>query len=92
VNTNERAEGDFPYSFKLVYVGFFRVVKDFPADRIEQMVRVNGPALLYSAAREALVYLSGRGRRPAIMLPSITFIEPPRIAKSHPPRKIAKKK
>ena len=84
VRTNEAAEGNFAYSFSLTYVGFFRVVKDFPAERIEQMVRTNAPAILYSAAREAIVYLSGRGRQPAVLLPSITFIEPPRQAASQP--------
>jgi hypothetical protein len=52
------------------------------------MVRTNAPALLYSAAREALMYLTGRGRSPAILLPSITFLEPPKP----PPTKQGKQK
>jgi len=78
IRSKDEKEGNYPYSFELVYVGFFRVVEGFPSDRIEQMVRANAPALLYSAAREALMYLTGRGRLPAIMLPSVTFIEPPK--------------
>jgi preprotein translocase subunit SecB len=78
VRSKEEKEGIYPYTFEIVYVGFFRVIEEFPADRVEQMVRSNGPALLYSAAREALMYLTGRGRLPAVLLPSITFIEPPR--------------
>lgn len=77
IRTKDVSEGNYPYSFQLIYVGFFRVVKDFPADRIQQMVKVNGPALLYGAAREAIMYLTGRGRYPAVLLPSITFLEPP---------------
>jgi preprotein translocase subunit SecB len=77
IRSKDEKEGNYPYSFELVYVGFFRVVEGFPSDRIEQMVRANAPALLYSAARETLMYLTGRGRLPAIMLPSVTFIEPP---------------
>lgn len=77
VRSRDEKEGTYPYTFELVYVGFFRVVKEFPAERVEQMVRANAPALLYSAAREALLYLTGRGRLPAVLLPSVTFIEPP---------------
>jgi preprotein translocase subunit SecB len=78
IRSKDEKEGNYPYSFELVYVGFFKVVEGFPSDRIEQMVRANAPALLYSAAREALMYLTGRGRLPGIMLPSVTFIEPPK--------------
>ena len=62
VRSKTEGEGTYPYSFELLYVGFFRVVKEFPPDRIQQMVKVNGPALLYSAAREAIMYLTGKGR------------------------------
>jgi preprotein translocase subunit SecB len=78
IRSKDEDEGNFPYSFQLIYIGFFRVVEQFPADRVEQMVRTNAPALLYSAAREALMYLTGRGRLPAILIPSITFLEPPK--------------
>jgi preprotein translocase subunit SecB len=78
VRSKEEKDRIYPYTFELVYVGFFRVIEEFPAERVEQMVRANAPALLYSAARETLMYLTGRGRLPAVLLPSITFIEPPR--------------
>jgi preprotein translocase subunit SecB len=99
VRSKDEKDGIYPYTFELVYVGFFRVIEEFPADRVEQMVRANAPALLYSAAREALMYLTGRGRLPAVLLPSITFIEPPRglphhakRATSSRPKKMSKKK
>jgi preprotein translocase subunit SecB len=78
IRSKDEKEGIYPYTFELVYVGFFRVHQGFPNERIEQMVRANAPALLYSAARETLMYLTGRGRLPPIMLPSLTFIEPPK--------------
>jgi preprotein translocase subunit SecB len=77
VLSKDENDGTYPYSFKLVYVGFFRVLDKVPSERIEQLAKTNAPALLYSAAREALLYLTGRGRSPAILLPSITFLEPP---------------
>lgn len=94
IRSKDEDEGNFPYTFKLIYVGFFRVAPDFPPDRVEQMVRTNAPSLLYSAAREAILYLTGRGRSPAILLPSITFIEPPGqpSKKASTKRKLAKKK
>jgi preprotein translocase subunit SecB len=90
IRSKDEEDKNFPYSFELVYIGFFRVVPEFPADRLEQMVKTNAPALLYSAAREALMYLTGRGRLPAILLPSITFLEPP--AKKSRRRKVSRKK
>jgi preprotein translocase subunit SecB len=77
VRSRDEKEGTYPYTFSVVYVGFFKVVKDFPPESVQQMAKVNSPVLLYGAAREAIMYLTGRGRNPAVLLPSITFLEPP---------------
>lgn len=74
--------GNEPFSFKVVLVGFFEVVKEFfdkqGAEKTEQIVNANAPALLYSAARELLAIISSRGPYSEkdfdILLPSITFI------------------
>jgi len=90
-----KPNGNYPYSFSIEYTGFFSVIDEFPADFVEQMVKTNAPAILYSSAREALMYLTGRGRLRSILLPSITFLELPKgkkIARATLPRKIAKKK
>jgi preprotein translocase subunit SecB len=87
--------GKYPYTFKLQYTGFFRVVDEFPEEFIEQMVRTNAPAVLYSAAREMLMFLTGRGRLGAVMLPSVTFLElskKPKPGAKTSKKKIAKKK
>ncbi len=65
-----------PYTFRITFIGFFRVSKGYPAERVEVMARTNAPAVLYSAAREALVPLTSRGPYAAIVLPSVTFLEP----------------
>ncbi len=91
VRSKDEGEGTYPYTFQLTYVGFYKVVKQYPSDRIEQMVKTNAPALLYSAAREAIVYLTGRGRSPAILLPSITFLQPPPKVTKTVTKKAAKK-
>lgn len=96
VRSKDEKEGTYPYSFQLTFIGFFRVAKEYPSDRIEQMVKANAPALLYSASRELLLSVSGRGRFPAILLPSVTFIEPPKTAAKGstkaPAKKASKKK
>lgn len=77
VESAEEPESNPPYSFRITFVGFFRVAKGYPAERVELMARTNAPALLYSAAREALVPITSRGPYPAVVLPSVTFLEPP---------------
>jgi len=75
-------DGNEPFSFKIVMVGFFEVMKEFfesqGSEKTEQLVNVNGPALLYSAARELLAIVSGRGPYADdslnVLLPSITFL------------------
>ncbi|RCK75788.1 MAG: hypothetical protein OZSIB_3731 [Candidatus Ozemobacter sibiricus] len=75
--------GNEPFAFKVVLVGFFEVVKEFfenqGLEATNKLINVNGPALLYSAARELLALLSGRGPDPNrtvdVLLPSITFLD-----------------
>ena len=69
-------EGAFPYTFSTVIVGYFTVSDKFPAARAEEMARANGPALLYSGARELVRSVTGRGPYPPVVLPSVTFIQP----------------
>jgi preprotein translocase subunit SecB len=64
------------YTFKVGAIGFFEVVETYPAEQREQLVMINGSSMLYSAARELLAAVSGRGPFPAIVLPSVSF-QPP---------------
>lgn len=66
---------EFPYSLKIVLVGYFTIAEDYPSERVEMLAHVNGPSLLYSAAREALVTITGRSGYPAIVLPSVMFLQ-----------------
>lgn len=82
VEQNLTKDGNEPFAFKIVMVGFFEVVKAYfesqGSEKAEQLVNVNGPALLYSAARELLALVSGRGpyadENLNVLLPSITFL------------------
>lgn len=82
VESVEEPESIPPYRFRITFVGFFHVVKGYPAERVELMARTNAPALLFSAAREALVPITSRGPYPAIVLPSVTFLEAPPAQKA----------
>lgn len=63
-----------PYIFRTVFTGFFRISEHYPTDQVDLMFATNAPALLYSAARELLATVTGRGPYPSITLPSVTFL------------------
>jgi preprotein translocase subunit SecB len=68
----------FPYNLRIVMLGFFKVSNEYPAENVEMLARVNGPALLYSAAREAVVTITSRSGSPtAALLPSVSFLPSP---------------
>ena len=71
----DKDDGCPEYSFHVEMVGFYEVSAEFPAEKSEQLVRVNGPALLYSAARELIATLTCRGPFAPVNLPTVTFID-----------------
>ena len=68
------AEGNLPYRIHLEIVGQFALDEGFEHDNREKLVQVNGASMLYSAAREMLLGLTGRGPWPPMLLPSISFL------------------
>ncbi len=75
-----------PYQFELEVVGIFKVSPDFPEKEMEELVRMAGSSMLYSAAREFLLLITSRGPFGGVALPTITFQKPKKIkeSKSHP--------
>jgi preprotein translocase subunit SecB len=69
----EKNVGSYVVSMELI--GFFEVDNDFAEDRIGDVVAANAPAILYSAARELILLITGRGPFPPLSLPSATFID-----------------
>jgi preprotein translocase subunit SecB len=63
------------YLITVELVGFFEVDKELPEDKIADVVAANAPAILYSAARELILLVTGRGPFPPFALPSVTFID-----------------
>lgn len=71
---SDAAGNDDPYMFNIQLVGYVSVdegVNPFPG--MDIFVERNAVMLLYSAAREILASVSGRGPFPAIILPTLTF-------------------
>lgn len=72
---NKNKKRNIPYTFDISLVGYFRIDGEHTQEHINLLIYVNAPAVLYSAAREILATATGRGPYPAIMLPSVTFID-----------------
>lgn len=76
-----QADENVPYGFSLSIVGFFKVHDKYPKDKMEQLVHFNAPAILFSAAREVLATMTGRGPWGTILLPSVNFLPKPERAR-----------
>jgi preprotein translocase subunit SecB len=68
-------QSKYPYSLKIVLVGFFCIDSSYPA--VERVVRVNGPSMLFTAAREFVATVTGRGPYLGMWLPTVSFAPPP---------------
>ena len=75
VQQNVEADKNAPYNFSVGLVGTFEVHPKFPADKIKEMVSVNGSSILYSAARQILREVMNNGPFPALDLPTVRFLE-----------------
>jgi preprotein translocase subunit SecB len=62
-------------------LGVFLVLNGYPEEKIERLVKVNGPSMLYGALREIVKALTSRGPYGAIVLPSPSFYLPQPAAK-----------
>ena len=62
-----------PYSINLIAIGIFHVDPDFPDP--EKLLRLNGAAILYGAAREFIITVTSRGPWGQVTIPSISFFQ-----------------
>ncbi len=63
-----------PYGFNLKIDGFFQVDPKWPQSKVETLVNINAPAVLYGAAREILAQVTSRGPWGPLLLPAVNFI------------------
>jgi preprotein translocase subunit SecB len=68
-------EKPFPYEGEVEIQGLVEVSNKFAAGKREQLAKVNGMSLLYSAAREMLLNLTARSAHGALCLPTLNFQE-----------------
>lgn len=64
-----------PYLFDVTLIGFFRAVGIKPTADIEPFLFRNAATILYSSTRELLASVTGRGPFPALVLPTVSFID-----------------
>jgi hypothetical protein len=67
---------NIPYTYEIHLVGFLKAHPEFPADRLLHAVEVNGPTMLFGAAREIIRAATGRGPYGPVLIPSTTFFKP----------------
>lgn len=65
---------NLPYAYSMQIIGFFEVHPKWPRAKAEELVKINGPAVLYGAAREILAQTTSRGPWGSILLPTVNFV------------------
>lgn len=60
-----------PYTFKAVVEGVFEIAPSFPEDKLEDLVKMNGGAILYGTIRELVSNFSSRSLNGQAELPTI---------------------
>lgn len=66
-------EGAMPYKLDIQVVGLFVTDPEFKHDNIDRLVHVNGASMLYTAAREFVLMITGRGPWGPFQLPTVNF-------------------
>jgi len=66
-----------PYNFAVALFGTFKVHLDYPEDKVEQLVKINGSSILYSSARQILWDVMGNGPFRPLMFPTVSFVDTP---------------
>lgn len=59
------------YQGSVEYEGLFKIHEDFPDEKREELVRMNGGAILYGAVREYIVGMTSRSKHGPMELPTI---------------------
>jgi len=86
-----KEKSNIPYTFSITMAGFFEVIKTYPKDKTVPLLKLNAPAMLYSAAREFIAMITGRGPWGEMILPSTNFLPTTPVATKRK-AKLTKKK
>lgn len=74
VTLKENLEKAFPYNFTLSMVGFFQMDASCSENEVEILLKNSAPSMLFTAARELLMIVTGRARFQPLMLPTMAFL------------------
>lgn len=74
VSLKEKTAETFPYNFKIVLAGFFGLDAACSKEDVGVIMTNTAPSMLYTAAREYLLLLTGRTRFLPVMLPTVLFL------------------
>jgi len=66
---------NIPYEFALDITGSIAVHPSFTGEQLERSIEVNGPSMLFGAAREIIRAATGRGPHAPIIIPSANFFQ-----------------
>ncbi len=74
---------NLPYTYELRMFGLIDVIPDnLDEERMQRLVEINGPSMLFGAAREILRAATGRGPYGPLLIPSTTFYKPSKTKKA----------
>lgn len=74
---------NLPYSYELHMLGFIQVLpENLSPEKMKRLVEINGPSMLFGAAREIVRAATGRGPYGPVLMPSTTFYKPSNEAKA----------
>jgi preprotein translocase subunit SecB len=76
IGVKKEARKKFPYDFRISLVGFFEIDPGCEEQETSLLLRTNAPSMLFTAARELLLLVTGRARHFPIMLPTVAFLPP----------------
>jgi preprotein translocase subunit SecB len=74
LNIQSPADSKALYTGDVHSVGIFRVAEQWPADKVQSLVEVNGVGILYGAIRELVLNLTARGPWPPLLLNAFSFV------------------
>lgn len=76
ISLEDDSARNFLCSFNIEIIGWVEVDQSVTEENIERFVRINGNALVFSAAREIVRAVTSRGPTRSVLLPTVTFWEP----------------
>ena len=88
IKPKEKRAKRFAYDFRIVLVGFFELSEECSDEDAAVLINNTAPSMLYTAAREYLLTLTGRTRYLPILLPTVLFVPEQKSAR---PRSGAKR-